>query len=674
MCGHFANASFWWSLKPDDPQFLPSPTSLEANLKRTRKYSRTSVRSTVATPGLEATALAQQEVDDDGDRPPAEEVDRGPPADVHQPPIPPARLKLPPADGPKPPKTDPRLKRPPAEEPQHPPAVAVNETGPTPAADEPRPTPANDESGPQCQANEEDEEPPDVDEDEAASTPGDKCERREAHVQKGVFMSCVELDERVAVYCQRLAALGSLWRQLAGLGLAQSQIVRRVDLVLCTLDRVARQLMDRTAQVESKRQAVIQLTDNVAVSGHAVEARAMELAEAERESEFREQQLALQASSPAQNRPGGEGGELETRLKPKMKALNRLMSVLGEKEQRLKHLQTLRDVTVDKVGCLVVHNPGRLDTAATSNKPTVFQTLQSVVTEHCVRDMMHLEVQAQEAKSIEQVWRDGGDGLDVGNELERMRVDEAALFSMEQEVTELRNQAARGKHDPPGQSSNHTFQLHHLQMWGGEALQSKLLYCSRSRQLKQRIQQVQEMLSAPAQLMPRDSELQGFDDMPPRAADPSISDSQRATDLLLADGAPQIKASEVEEYLSKQFDFEVQGHYIMFCRLKEELGGAGLAYLAHKVRDGGSLRRDAANPHLVPAFSDPAELRRCVMVLRDVAFQFRADKSLTESVLVPWTLSTANRPIASLTQGHAPSKSSTKRGKVGTVLTYIRAC
>nr|KAG5702801.1 hypothetical protein BaRGS_001883 [Batillaria attramentaria] len=561
-------------------------------------------KSTIPLSRLEATALAQQEVDDDGDRPPAEEVDRGPPADVHQPPIPPARLKLPPADGPKPPKTDPRLKRPPAEEPQHPPAVAVNETGPTPAADEPRPTPANDESGPQCQANEEDEEPPDVDEDEAASTPGDKCERREAHVQKGVFMSCVELDERVAVYCQRLAALGSLWRQLAGLGLAQSQIVRRVDLVLCTLDRVARQLMDRTAQVESKRQAVIQLTDNVAVSGHAVEARAMELAEAERESEFREQQLALQVMTI--HRLTHEKRELETRLKPKMKALNRLMSVLGEKEQRLKHLQTL----------------------------------QSVVTEHCVRDMMHLEVQAQEAKSIEQVWRDGGDGLDVGNELERMRVDEAALFSMEQEVTELRNQ-----------------------MWGGEALQSKLLYCSRSRQLKQRIQQVQEMLSAPAQLMPRDSELQGFDDMPPRAADPSISDSQRATDLLLADGAPQIKASEVEEYLSKQFDFEVQGHYIMFCRLKEELGGAGLAYLAHKVRDGGSLRRDAANPHLVPAFSDPAELRRCVMVLRDVAFQFRADKSLTESVLVPWTLSTANRPIASLTQGHAPSKSSTKRGK-----------
>lgn len=52
----------------------------------------------------------------------------------------------------------------------------------------------------------------------------------------------------------------------------------------------------------------------------------------------------------------------------------------------------------------------------------------------------------------------------------------------------------------------------------------------------------------------------------------------------------------MEEYLSREFGFVVRGDFLMFCRLKEELGNAGLAYLAHKVRDASSLRKDALDP------------------------------------------------------------------------------
>lgn len=87
-------------------------------------------------------------------------------------------------------------------------------------------------------------------------------------------------------------------------------------------------------------------------------------------------------------------------------------------------------------------------------------------------------------------------------------------------------------------------QLHHLQKWGGEALQTKLLQCSRSRLIKQRISELQRLLSSPDQVVPPDSELQGFQDPFP-ASDIFVNDNQRTTDFLLADGSPSLTANQV---------------------------------------------------------------------------------------------------------------------------------
>lgn len=88
-------------------------------------------------------------------------------------------------------------------------------------------------------------------------------------------------------------------------------------------------------------------------------------------------------------------------------------------------------------------------------------------------------------------------------------------------------------------------QLHHLQTWGSQALQTKLMYCTRSHQTQQRTLEVEGMLASREHC---DSEVTGVEDMPV-ATDPSVSDSQRATDLLLADGAPAITADQVRSPL-----------------------------------------------------------------------------------------------------------------------------
>lgn len=52
-------------------------------------------------------------------------------------------------------------------------------------------------------------------------------------------------------------------RNIQNLSLVKGHLVKRVELAVWTLDRVARQLLETTARVESKRQSVIQLTENV---------------------------------------------------------------------------------------------------------------------------------------------------------------------------------------------------------------------------------------------------------------------------------------------------------------------------------------------------------------------------------------------------------------------------
>ncbi|XP_025098891.1 uncharacterized protein LOC112566766 isoform X1 [Pomacea canaliculata] len=449
------------------------------------------------------------------------------------------------------------------------------------------------------------------------SSPSDVLQDSVVQQAQLKFLSCVDLNERVSHYCQRLAALGAFWRQITALGMAQvqdrqipradqGQVVKRVEILLCTLDRVARQLLERSAQVESKRQAVQQLIDNIAVSEHAVEARALELAEDVLECEYRERQQAMHVM--AVHSLQQEQGELEKLLVPQVKVLRETMDQLEEKEERLRRVQML----------------------------------YYAVKEHCKQDLTVLEQQARDSLQEASAWKECRT-CDIAQKLEMMNVDSMRQHKAEREVTVLRNQ------------------LHHLQKWGGEALQTKLLQCSRSRLIKQRISELQRLLSSPDQVVPPDSELQGFQDPFP-ASDIFVNDNQRTTDFLLADGAPSLTANQVEEYLSREFGFVVRGDFLMFCRLKEELGNAGLAYLAHKVRDASSLRKDALDPCQTRVFADPTELRRILHVLQDIAFQFRENNSLTESVLDKWNIFLRDNLISTDPQQRC-SATPVKRGK-----------
>ncbi|XP_025098896.1 uncharacterized protein LOC112566766 isoform X5 [Pomacea canaliculata] len=331
------------------------------------------------------------------------------------------------------------------------------------------------------------------------SSPSDVLQDSVVQQAQLKFLSCVDLNERVSHYCQRLAALGAFWRQITALGMAQvqdrqipradqGQVVKRVEILLCTLDRVARQLLERSAQVESKRQAVQQLIDNIAVSEHAVEARALELAEDVLECEYRERQQAMHVM--AVHSLQQEQGELEKLLVPQVKVLRETMDQLEEKEERLRRVQML----------------------------------YYAVKEHCKQDLTVLEQQARDSLQEASAWKECRT-CDIAQKLEMMNVDSMRQHKAEREVTVLRNQ------------------LHHLQKWGGEALQTKLLQCSRSRLIKQRISELQRLLSSPDQVVPPDSELQGFQDPFP-ASDIFVNDNQRTTDFLLADGAPSLTANQ----------------------------------------------------------------------------------------------------------------------------------
>lgn len=55
------------------------------------------------------------------------------------------------------------------------------------------------------------------------SSPSDVLQDSVVQQAQLKFLSCVDLNERVSHYCQRLAALGAFWRQITALGMAQVQ-------------------------------------------------------------------------------------------------------------------------------------------------------------------------------------------------------------------------------------------------------------------------------------------------------------------------------------------------------------------------------------------------------------------------------------------------------------------
>ncbi|BFZ09232.1 hypothetical protein BsWGS_12271 [Bradybaena similaris] len=327
-----------------------------------------------------------------------------------------------------------------------------------------------------------------------------------------------DLDQVLAQYREHLRKVATLLSQISHLGQHDGMLSKDAEEMIEKLEKSVAKVMDKKVMVERERQAVLDLGMILDISRQTVEAKSKHLGQEEKQKE--EAQTLRFKEFQKIHRLQDERALLEKELGPAKKKLSQIAIVLDEKYEKKRILENF-------------HNS---------------------LAEHCAQDMFHLKDRTDEARAERSQW-DYSD-LDIGEQLWLLPLDPTEMKSLEQQVYEIRET------------------LRNQKLWYDEEMHTKLFYSTRSKEIKQRIACLKNLI--------RRLEKAGYsEDLIEEIEEKRFS---YRPEQILVDGTPGVHAKEVERYLSHQFGLKVLADYTMLRRLKDEIGVQGLAYLVEKVR------------------------------------------------------------------------------------------